>query len=180
MTRNRKVDPEVLEREYIYDSGTPPISYTELAAKYGLARNTVAEKGIRGRWFERREEFRKTLGIKVTEALGEEWVRFETAAREKLMALGMTYVEKYAKALEDGEIKVSTRDMLGVAAMLRTLMGDAAAAKPTEEVLLDPDADLAPDEARRLLAGIERVESDIRSGAAPAASEAGPSGAGED
>jgi len=155
MTRNRKVDPEVLEREYIYDSGTPPISYTELAAKYGLARNTVAEKGIRGRWFERREEFRKTLGIKVTEALGEEWVRFETAAREKLMALGMTYVEKYAKALEDGEIKVSTRDMLGVAAMLRTLMGDAAAAKPTEEVLLDPDADLHPDVARRVLAALE-------------------------
>lgn len=177
MTRNRKVDPEVLEREYIYDSGTPPISYTDLATKYGLARNTVAEKGIRGRWYERREEFRKTLGMKVTEALGEEWVRFETAAREKAMDIGLQVLTKFEEQLKDPEFKVSTRDMVAVASMMRTLGMDAAAARNNgEEALIDPDnAPLTEEFARRVLDATESG----RLGPGPAAPPAGPEGTGE-
>lgn len=181
VTRNRKIDPAILEREYIYDAATPPVSFSQLAERHGLARNTVAEKGVKGRWFERRKEFRESLGIKVTEAMGEEWVRFETAAREKLMSLGMSYIEKYEAALKADEVKVSTRDMLGIAAMLRTFIGDAAQAKTKgEEVLLDPDtSDIAPDEYRRALAAIEQIESGGADDAA-AAEAAGPPGVGED
>lgn len=181
MTRNRKIDPEVLEREYIFDSSTPPVSFTALAERHGLARNTVAEKASKGRWFERREEFRKQLGVKTVEALGEQWVRYETAMREKLMAVGLAYIEKYEQAMADGTIAVSTRDLLGVAAMLRTFMGDAAAAKGTEEVLLDPDSDLDPDEYRRAIAAIEQLESGSDGdGHAEAPPAAGPPGLGED
>lgn len=158
MTRNRKVDPELLEREYIYDTANPPVSFTQLAERHGLARNTVAEKATKGRWFERRQEFRRQIGEKAVEALGEQWVRFETATREKLMSLGLEYMGKYAEKLTAGEIPITTRDMLGIAAMMRTLMGDTAAAKTNgEEVALyDPSTtDLDPDEARRILAAIE-------------------------
>lgn len=178
MTRNRKVDPDVLEHEYIYSD--PPISFTDLAEKHGLARNTVAVKGIKGRWFERREEFRRTLGLKVSEALGEEWVRLETAAREKAMSIGVKVLDKFEKQLADPDFKVATRDMVAVAAMIRTLAADAIAAKGTEEVLLDPDtSDIHPDEYRRALRVIEQIESGGTDDA-PAAAEAGAAGAGED
>lgn len=158
MTRNRKVDPEVLEREYIYDSGSPPISLTQLAERHGLARSGVADKAMRGQWFRKREEFRQQLGEKAVEKLGEEWVRFETAVREKVTAIGLKYLTKFEAAMDDPEFKVSTRDMLGIAAMLRAYIGDAAAAKTNgEEVALyDPDtADLDPAIARRVLAELE-------------------------
>ncbi len=170
MTHNRKIDPEVLEREYIFDSGNPPISYRDLAKKHGLAYNTVALKATKGRWYKRRIEFREKLGMKTVEQLGEQWVRFETAVRERAMAIGIEYLEKYAKALSDDSITVSTRDMLGVAAMLRAYTSDANAAKTNgEEVLLDPDSiDLNPEVARRVLA---RLDAGPRSDAA--APEAG-------
>lgn len=156
MTRQRKVDPELLRREYIYDSANPPISFTQLAEKHGLARSGVADRGIKEKWYEQRQQFRETLGIKTVEALGETWVKFETATREKMMTVGLKYLDEYAKALEGGEIKVSTRDMLGIAAMVRALMGDAATAAPSEGGLLDPDsADLTPDAIR---AGLRRLE----------------------
>jgi hypothetical protein len=161
MTRQRKVDPDILEREYIYDSTNPPISITQLAERHDLARSGVAEKARKGRWFERRKEFRDQLGIKATEALGEEWVRFETATREKMMTIGIAYLAKFEKALAEDEIKVSTRDALGIMAMLRALTGDAATARVNgEEVdLIDPDSvALDPDTARRTLAAIERLE----------------------
>lgn len=157
MTRNRKVDPEVLKREYVYDSSNPPISYTQLAEKYGLARSGVADRAIKEQWHKQREEFREQLGMKTVEALGEQWVKFETATREKMMSVGLKYLDDYTKALNDGEIKLSTRDMLGVAAMLRTLIGDAAAAKPEDEGgPLDPDSIELSEDAIR--AGLRRLE----------------------
>lgn len=184
MTRQRKVDPEVLEREYIYDSGNPPISYTGLAAKYGLARNTVAEKAIRGRWFERREEFRASLGMKVTEKLGEEWVRFETAAREKSMQVGLKIITKVEEMLDSGELKPTVRDMIAAASMVRQLAVDATAARVNgEEVLLDENAPLDRDTALRVLAAIEqdeRARLDAGNGSSGAPPAAGAPDAGED
>lgn len=175
MTRLRKVDPEVLEREYVYDAANPPVSITQLAERHGLARSGVAEKAMRGRWYERRQEFRQQLGEKAVEKLGEQWVRFETATRERMMSIGLDYLNKYAEALQNGEVKVSTRDMLGVAAMVRALLGDAAAAKTDgEEVALyDPDTtDLDPDVARRVLAALE--PGPARPPEAPSPAESGP------
>lgn len=180
MTRQRKVDPELLKREYIYDSGNPPISFTQLAEKHGLARSGVADRGIREKWYEQRQEFRNALGIKTVEALGETWVKFETATREKMMSVGLDYLDKYAEALKNGEIKVSTRDMLGIASMIRTLIGDSAKAAPEgEEGLLDPDsAELTPDALRAGLRRLELLEASVIDGdrpeptAAPEPSEA--------
>lgn len=154
MTRARKVDPAVLEREYIFDSGNPPVSLTDLADKYGMARSGIAEKARLGRWYERRIEFREQLGEKVVAALGDKWVEFETARREQMMNIAVKYLEKYAEALDDGEIKMNTRDMLGIAAMIRTLFGDIAS-NPREEALLNEEADLSPDYYRRALTVIE-------------------------
>lgn len=179
MTRNRKIDPEVLEREYIFDSSPDPVSFTDLAIRHGLARNTVAAKGTAGKWFERREEFRRQLGIGVTNALGEQWVRFETQMRERLLSVGMKAVERYEKNFDDPDFKVGTRDLLGVASMLRTFAGDAALAQGKEEVLDGTEAsNLTEAEYRRALGVIDRLTAGQgHAGEAPAA---GAPGAGED
>ena len=166
MTRARQIDPAILEREYIYDSGTPSISLTELAEKHGLARSNVTAKAQVGRWYERRVEFRKQLGEKTIAALGDSWVAFETATREKMMQVGLSYLDKYVKALEAGEIKANTRDMLGIAAMIRALMQDTAARPREEGELLDPDAvpfteDRARDILRQLEAGDDGPSGDL-------------------
>jgi hypothetical protein len=162
MTRLRKYDPEVLEREYIYDSSQKGISITLLAEKHGMARSGLADMALKGRWYEKRKTFREQLGMKTIEALGEEWAQYGAAVREKMMTTAMTYLDKYTDALHDGTIKVNTRDMLGMAAMIRALIADAAATAPGEEALIDPDnVTLDPDDYRRALASIKQIEDGI-------------------
>ena len=181
MTRNRKIDPAVLEREYIFDSGNPPISLTQLSDKYGLARSGVADKARAGRWYERRIEFREQLGEKVVAALGDKWVDYETAQRQRMLDIGMKYLDKYAEALDAGEIKPTTRDMLGMAAMIRTLFGDVASSGVGEEELIDPDAaQLSPEYYRRALQVIESQLDDSGSVDAGEAEATSASGTGQD
>ena len=183
MTRARLIDPAILEREYIYDSGTPPISLTQLAEKYGMARSGIAAKAQRGRWYERRLEFRESLGEKVVEALGDEWVKYETAVRRKMMDMASTYLDKYIEKLDQDKIEVSTKDMLGIAAMMRTLLGDAAAKPEQEGGLIDPDSKpLDPEYYRKALNTVEALlasgdDGSDDAGEAPASS---PAGTGED
>jgi hypothetical protein len=163
VTRSMKVDPEQLEREYIYDAGTPPISFTDLAKHHGVARNTVAERGIKGGWFAKRKAFRESLGMKVTEAMGEEWVALEAAVRERLMTSGLNYLAQWEKKLAEGELPITTKDALGVAAMLRGLTKDGinGAVNPEGEIrTIDPDSErhLPPDEYRRALDAIRELE----------------------
>ena len=159
MTRNRKVDPEVLEREYIFDPNPDPVSLTQLADRHGLARSGVAEKALRGRWYERRKEFRAQLGEKVVAKLADEWVGMDTAVREQMMQTGLKYLGKFAEALENGDIKVNTRDMLGIAAMVRQLLLDTANRPKGEEALIDPtNVTFGEDSARAFLEEIKRLE----------------------
>ncbi len=178
MTRNRKVDPAVLEREYVYDTGSPPISFTALAERHEVARNTVANYGIKGGWFEKRQQFRQTLGMKVTEAMGEKSLEFAVAAREKSMVIGLKVLEKFEQQLDDPDFKIKASEMVAVAAMLRQLGVDAAANVSTDgEVLYDPDtAPLGEEFARRILDATELRG--IGPGQAPP--PASPEGAGED
>ena len=82
---------------------------------------------------------------------------FETATREKLMQVGLTYMTQYIKALEDGKVEISTRDFLGMAAMLRTFLQDASTAAAPERQLIDPEAVVIdPNEARQIVAKITR------------------------
>ena len=163
MTRNRKADPAVLEREYIFDSGSPPVSLTDLAQRYGMARSGIAAQALKGKWYERRVEFRKQLGEKVVAELGEAWVAKATEQREAMLQLGLDYIQKYREALDEGTIAISTRDMLGVAAMVRTFMSDIAAGSGKEGELIDPEnINLAPEDLRRALRVLEEQErSDI-------------------
>lgn len=162
MTRQQKLDWDVIEREYIYDAAKSPVSYSQLALRHNVARNTVAERGTREQWYEKREEFRRQLGIKATEALSEEWQKFDVAVRKKVTALSLKYLDAYEKALDAGEIKPNTRDMVAVTAMLTALAQNAAASaiNETGEVkIIDPDSHvLDPDTARQALAAIESME----------------------
>lgn len=161
MTRNRLHDYEALKREYIFDP-TPGrgISLTDLAEKHGMARSLLADRAVNERWYDQRTEFREQMGMKVVEALGENWVKFETATRQKMMDVGIKYLDKYAEALANNEIKVNTRDALGVASMLRTLVMDAASTPAPDESLIDPEnSHLDPEEYRRALRTIEQLES---------------------
>ena len=161
MTRlQRGPGTSVLEREYVYSE--PPISLTDLADKYGLARSNVAGKANAGRWTEKRDEFRLRLAQKTREALSEKWVEAETAHREKILQTGAKYLDLYVKALDSGEIKVSTRDMLGVAAMMRTYLSDIKSEAVPDAVVVNPDGEVdfdSPDAARQAIEYAKRLMS---------------------
>lgn len=158
MTRTRTIDWAAVEREYIYDANTPPVSFTELAERHGIARSNITDKGRIGRWYERREEFRKTLGEKTVAAMGDAWLQQEIARREQILAAGHAYVDRYIEALQNGDIKVSTRDFLGMVAMIRAFQSDIAAATPGGTSLIDPDrTEMDPAEARRAIRLIESL-----------------------
>jgi hypothetical protein len=112
----------MLRHEYIY--ADPPISITELADKHGLARSGVADKARIGEWYKARQEFRNKVSDRVTEALAEKWSEFQVANYERLMKVAANYLDTYQAELEAGTIKVNTRDMLGIAAMMRTFLSD--------------------------------------------------------
>jgi len=122
----RKHDYDALQREYIFDS-TPGrgISLTELAEKHGIARSLIADRAVAEGWTKKRQQYREALGVKTMEAMADRSAATEVAAREGMIALGLDYMKRYKAALEAGEIKLSTRDMIGMAAMIRTLMQDA-------------------------------------------------------
>lgn len=148
----------VLEREYVYSE--PPISLTDLADKHGLARSNVAAKAQVGKWYEKREEFRARLAEKTREALAEKWVQAETDYREKLLKVGATYLDAFVKAMDEGEIKVNTKDMLGIAAMMRTIMGDIKAEGAPDTVVVTEDGDVQfadPDEAKVAMAKLTKL-----------------------
>src|SRR5690242_15466649 len=102
MTRLVKLDWDEVEREYVYDGSSNPVSYTQLAVRHNTARSAVAEHGTSGRWPEKRKAFREALGIKAIEAVSAEWVGFETAVRAKTTAVGLKYLDQFEKALDAG------------------------------------------------------------------------------
>jgi hypothetical protein len=128
---------DVMEREYVY--ADPPISYTDLAEKYGLARSNVAAKAEAGNWFKKREEFRRKVSEETRDAMAEKWAEMQIAIYERLGKLAVKYIDKYEKALdaEDSKIPISTKDMLGMASMVRTLTTDMAA-RPVSNLVVDP------------------------------------------
>lgn len=163
MTRQiRGPGTAVLEREYVYDMSEPPISFTELADKHGLARSNVAAKGTAGKWYEKRQEFRAKLKAGVREAMTDQVLQAEVAYREKLLHAGGVYLDKYVEALtaEDSKIAVNTKDMLGVAAMLRTIVGDMKAEAQPDTVVVTPGGDVEfadPDKAKKAMADLQRL-----------------------
>lgn len=128
-----------LRREYIYSD--PPLSISDLAEKYDLARSNVAQKATDGRWFEEREAFRAKLEGKVAEALAEKWVEAEIAFREKMLQSGSKYLDRWIAELEKegSTIKANTRDMLGIAGMMRTLLVDVRKEATPATVLVDAE-----------------------------------------
>ena len=155
MTRLRKgPGTDVLEREYVFSVEEP--SLTDIAAKYGLARSNVAAKCRTGGWAKKRADHLATLAAKTRELMADEWVEFEKANREKLLRVGAAYLDKFATALEAGEVKVTTRDMLGVAAMMRTFLSDGAA-KPADDPRVVSDTGFDAAEARDVIAQFKQL-----------------------
>jgi hypothetical protein len=138
MTRARKIDPAVLEREYVYDPNTPGISYDDLAAKHGLARSGVADKGMKGHWAEKRAEFRKAVGMKVVESISEDWAKYASAQRSKMVEAMVKTLDAYIERLDAGEIKPGVRDAVSISAALRVLINDITVSMPAEDQTLDP------------------------------------------
>jgi hypothetical protein len=140
MTRNRKIATEVLRREYVFDSSNPPISISDLAAKYGLARSGVAAKatGVHPTWYEQREEFRRQIGSRVIENMADNWAAVQTHRFEMMVEAMTKTLEKYLERLDAGEIKPTTRDAVAVVAALRVLNADQRAEEARESGLIDP------------------------------------------
>ena len=165
MTRQIKgPGTDALEREYVYSD--PPLSITDLAEMHGLARSNVAAKANAGNWFEKRQDFRRRLAEETRDAMSEKWAEMQIAVYERMGKLAVKYIDEYEKALDAGEIKVSTRDMLGVASMMRTLTGDMVD-KPAANVVVDPSTgDVFDGSAEDARVAIERVKALISGEAA--------------
>lgn len=140
MTRNQKVPTEVLRREYVFDSATPPVSITELADRHGLARSGVAAKATETKptWYEQREEFRRQIGEKVIANMADDWAVIHKARFEKMVQAMTMTLDKYIERLNSGEVKPTTRDAVAVVAALRVLQADERAALTGESELIDP------------------------------------------
>ena len=180
MTRLRKGPAtETMEREYVY--AEPPISITELADKHGLARSGVADKARIGKWYEKREEFRKRLSDKTREAMAEKWAEMQTTVYERLMFSGVKYLDQYDKALAEGEIKPSARDMIAIATMMKSLLEDMARKPSADPALVGPGGDeMDPDDPESARAVIEQVRALMAGGAGAGTDAASEGHAGSD
>ena len=171
MTRLRK-GPSVqeLEREYVYSD--PPISLTELAERHSLARSNVADKARIGEWYEKREEFRKRIDAKVTEAMAERWAEMRISVYERLMKVGMDHLDLHEKALKEGTIKANTRDMISVASMMTNLLDELAKSPVDQDPrLVNPEGEMfegTDEEARDVIAMVKRLTAGGGDGTAPA------------
>jgi len=160
MTRNRVADWTALEREYIYAPISNPVSISDLAEKYDIARSGVARHAQDGKWYERRKEFESKVDQGVTDALAEKWAEIQAAHRERLLRAGSTYLDSWVKKLEAGEVEVNTKDALAVASMMRlefeAIRDDVTTptvVSPTDGELSEADARTAIAEIKALMAG---------------------------
>lgn len=166
MTRLQKgPGTDVLEREYVY--ADPPISITMLADKYGLARSGVADKARIGKWYEKREAFRQRLSDKTREALAEKWADMQVAVYERLLKSGMTYLDKYDKALENDEIKPSARDMIAVGGMMKALLDEMAQKPAADPTVVGPDGEEFEGTEAEAREAIERIKQLMAGGEEP-------------
>lgn len=131
--RTRKYDYALLEREYVYDSQTPPISFTELADKYGMSRTALTDVAVPGKWHEKRQEVRRVVGEKVLDALTDRWAETESALRRRMLESMVKTLDVYDKALSDEKVRVGPREAMGVVAAIRVLLGDVAAAEAAKD-----------------------------------------------
>ena len=157
---------DVLENEYVY--AEPSVSFDDLATKYGLSRSNIAAKARVGQWTKKREDFRRRLREETRAAMAERWSEFQTANYERLMKMAAAYLDQYQKALDEGEIKVSTRDMLGIAAMMRTYLTDMTEQPAVDPRLVNPDDDeIDPENAAEAIIKIRQLMAGGGNGSKP-------------
>ncbi len=128
MSRARKLDYALLEREYVYDPATPPVSITALADRHGIAsRSNLADIARRGKWYEKRKEVRLTVGEKVLDAMTDRWAETQTTIRNRMLELSIKLLDQAEKAVDAGEIKITrVADVQAIVATARVLLGDQA------------------------------------------------------
>jgi hypothetical protein len=194
MSPARKVDPALLEREYVYDSATPPVSITQLADNHGMARSHIADMARRNKWYEKRKEVRLTIGSKVLDAMTDRWAETQTIIRDRMLEVAVKMLDQAEAALAAGEIKISrVADVATILATMRVLLGDQAVDEarkngPTiidmEAVAMDPAkmAEMLP-LLKQLAARTEEVSDDdidAISGHARTYAPPGPAGTEQD
>lgn len=156
MSGNDLVDWKVIENEYIYSP--TDISLTEIADKYGRARSAIADKARIGRWFQRRQEYRRQIDNNVMVALASKWAEKAGQVREKVLQAAEATLDAYIKALEKGEIKVDAKDAALMATVLRTHLADIAeAARPTQVVIDGEAEDMSAEEAAQVIEMAKRA-----------------------
>lgn len=148
MTRARKANQEELARRYIFDSGSPPITFSELSAETGLSRPYLVEMGVRGAgtsmpgksWTEQRKEYRLTVGEKVLNALADEWADTQVLLQKRMLETAVKMLDQFDRELADGKIALSARDYPMILNSIRTMLGDVAAGSQRDEPkLINPD-----------------------------------------
>jgi hypothetical protein len=149
MTRQRKIDPAELEREYVF--GTE--SLAELAARHGLSKSAVAGYAARGGWAEKRAAFTTSVQDRIREALASDWVAYEAQLRQKMVETSVRSLARYMQALDAGEIDISSRDAIAWIGLLRQLLDEL---RPKEEQR-EPELEIDPETAARIVAQVDAL-----------------------
>lgn len=150
MTRNPKEDPKLLEREYVFSPDN--VSITGLADKYGLARSGVADKARIGEWYKKRLAYQRQIEHSVIEALGEKWAQQGVALREKILLVAEKTLDKYAEALDKGDIVPKPAEAALMAGVIRQSLADIEAAARPNALVIDGEAEeMDPERAAEVI-----------------------------
>jgi hypothetical protein len=150
MTRLRKIDPEALEREYVFGQD----SLQDLAEKHGLSKSAVAGYASRGNWFEKRQQFKGALLDQVRAAIAEDWATFEAELRKRMLEAATQSLDAYVQALAEGKIELTGKDAIAWIGLIRSIVDEL---RPLEED--QPGEDLDPELAREILAKVDTLVS---------------------
>lgn len=148
MTRLRKIEPEELEKEYVFGSE----SLGELAERHGLSKSAVAGYAARGKWAEKRTLFKGELLERIRAALTTDWAEYESSLRRQMIDAAIASLTAYRDALASGRIELSGKDAIAWIGLIRSML-DELRPKDNDE----PEEMMDPDVARQIIAQVDEL-----------------------
>lgn len=146
-----KVDPALLEREYV----TTQISLRALASRHGLSWSTVAARARKEdaaglTWDDKRRAFARSVSESSYDKTANKLAREDADITAELINVNRATLAVYVSQLREGKIVVSPKDAVAASNVLMTLAGLATSRTETH-VVGDAGNSFAATELRRII-----------------------------
>ena len=144
-----KVDPSMLEREYV----TTNLSFRDLGERYGMSWSAIATRARKPdagglTWKDKRDAFRQSVATRSFDRTVEKFATEDSTIREELVLVHRVTIHAYAQQLKEGKVAVSPKDAVGATQALLLMLGDATSR--TESKNIDISANLPIEDLRQL------------------------------